>query len=256
MSACSSPQTPGPARDAESQSVAEYDIARDLWLNRGQARDALDHVLAALELDEENAEAQHLAALIYLDFCQQSSATCRLGDAEKHARAALDTQEDFREARNTLGVTLIHQGRYREAIEVLTPLATDMLYRTPENAWGNIGWAHLLAGSLPDAIKALERSVAAQPDFCVGHYRLGQAYERLGEARRALSSYTRALESAGGRCLGLQEAYASRARLLAALDRPEEAKSDLRTCVRLDKHTSAGRECLALQAQLQKSPAP
>lgn len=254
--ACSSPQTPGSTPDPESQSIAEYDIARDLWLNRGQARDALDHVLKAIDLDEENADAQHLAALIYLDFCRQPGESCRLPEAERHARAALDAKDDFREARNTLGVTLIHQQRYREAIEVLTPLASDMLYRTPENAWGNIGWAHLLAGSLPEAVDALQRSVAAQPDFCVGHYRLGQAYERMGDSAQALDAYTRALSAAGGRCQGLQEAYAGRARLLTSMDRAPEAEGDLETCVRLDKRTTAGRECLALKAQLQKSPPP
>ena len=254
--ACSSPQTPGAVHNDEGQSIAEYDIARDLWLNRGQTREALDHVLRAIALDDENADAQHLAALIYLDFCQQTSEPCRLPEAEKHARAALELKDDFREARNTLGVTLIHEQRYADAIAVLTPLAEDMLHRTPENAWGNIGWAHLLAGSLPEAIDALKRSVAAQPDFCVGHYRLGQAYERTGDSAGALESYTRSLQAAGGRCQGLQEAYAGRARLLTALNRAAEAQSDLQTCVRLDKRTDAGRECLALQAQVQNPPAP
>ena len=254
---CSSPQTPSAAQDEQSQSIAEYDIARDLWLNRGQPREALDHVLKALALDEENADAQHLAALIYLDFCRQTTAeSCRLSEAEKHARAALELNEDFREARNTLGVTLIHEQRYREAIEVLTPLARDMLYRTPENAWGNIGWAYLLEGSLPEAVNALQRSVAAQPEFCVGHFRLGQAHERMGNSAQALEAYSHALEAAGGRCQGLQEAYAGRARLLTGMNRAAEAESDLQTCVRLDKRTDAGRECLALQAQVQTPPAP
>src|SRR5690606_19730805 len=68
VGACSAAQSPGGGRDDEGRSLAEYDIARDLWLNRGQRREALDHVLEALELDDENAEAAHLAALIYLDF--------------------------------------------------------------------------------------------------------------------------------------------------------------------------------------------
>jgi Tfp pilus assembly protein PilF len=248
---CSAAQSPAAGQDAESQSIAEYDIARDLWLNRGQPRDALEHVLKAIELDDEHADAAHLAALIYLDFCRQGAADCRLSEAERHARAALELKEDFREARNTLGVTLVHQKRYPEAIAVLTPLTEDMLYRTPENAWGNIGWAYLEQGALPEAVRALKRSVAAQPSFCVGHYRLGLAEERLGHAAQALSAFTEALTAAEGRCQGLQEAYAGRARLLTAMNRAVEAESDLQTCVRLDKRTDAGRECLALQAQAQ-----
>jgi type IV pilus assembly protein PilF len=116
-SSCSAAQSPG-AADGESRSLAEYDLARDLWLNRGQTREALDHVLKAIELDHDNAEAAHLAALIYLDFCRQSTDACRLGEAERHAREALRLQPEFREARNTLGVALIHQKRYAEAIDV------------------------------------------------------------------------------------------------------------------------------------------
>jgi type IV pilus assembly protein PilF len=252
---CSAAQAPG-AADGASRSLSEYDLARDLWINRGQAREALDHVLKAIDLDGDNAEAAHLAALIYLDFCRQSADECRLAEAERHARDALQLQPDFREARNTLGVTLIHQKRYAEAIDVLRPLTQDILYQTPENAWGNIGWAYLEQGALDQAVSALARSVAAQPDFCVGHYRLGLAEERLGHRERAIDSFTQALNAGGGRCQGLQEAYAGRARLLTAMHRADEAQRDLQTCVRLDKRTDAGRECLALQGQTQSPPTP
>ena len=244
---CSAAQSPGAERDEATRSLAEYDLARDLWLNRGQAREALDHVLTAIALDDENADAAHLAALIYLDFCRQSADACRLEEAERHARAALEAKPDYREARNTLGVTLIHQRRFADAIAVLRPLTEDILYRTPEIAWGNIGWAFLEEGALQEAVDALSRSVAAQPEFCVGHYRLGLAEERLGRADRALAAFTRALSAAEGRCQGLQEAYAGRARLLLATHRAAEAERDLQTCVRLDKRTDAGRECLKLQ---------
>lgn len=246
---CSAAQSPGAERDEATRSLAEYDLARDLWLNRGQAREALDHVLTAIALDDENADAAHLAALIYLDFCRQSADACRLEEAERHARAALEAKPDYREARNTLGVTLIHQRRFADAIAVLRPLTEDILYRTPEIAWGNIGWAFLEEGALQEAVDALSRSVAAQPEFCVGHYRLGLAEERLGRADRALAAFTRALSAAEGRCQGLQEAYAGRARLLLATHRAAEAERDLQTCVRLDKRTDAGRECLKLQGQ-------
>ncbi|HEU4581060.1 MAG TPA: tetratricopeptide repeat protein [Polyangiaceae bacterium] len=231
-------------------SLAEYDLARDLWLTRGQPREALAHVLKAVELDEENSDAAHLAALIYLDFCRRGTDAedCRLEQAEKQARHALAVKADFREARNTLGVILIHQKRYAEAVRELTPLTTDILYRTPENAWGNIGWAYLEQGALPDARQALLRSVAAQPDFCVGYYRLGLTEERSRRAKEAIEAYTQALNAADGRCTGLQEAYAGRARVLSKLNRVDEAQRDLATCVRLDRHTEAGRECLSLQS--------
>src|SRR6187431_1240192 len=96
---CSPSTASGPAaRDPERMSESEYDIARDLWLRRNQPREALAHALKAVDLDEANAEAAHLVALLYLDFCSQGPAQCRLSDAEKHARVALRVKPDFREA--------------------------------------------------------------------------------------------------------------------------------------------------------------
>jgi len=239
-----------PARDPERQAVAEHDIATDLWLRRNQPRAALEHALKALELDDENAEAAHLVALLYLDFCRRSPHECRIAEAERHARQALDLKKDFREAKNTLGVILIHQKKYAEAITVLKPLAEDILYQTPENAWGNLGWAYLEKGELDRAIEALRRSVAAQPAFCVGNYRLGLAQERKQQYASAVEAYTRAVETDQPSCHGLQDAFAGRARAHVHLGRQSDARADLERCVQLDKQTAAGRECAALLGKL------
>src|SRR5688572_15287740 len=165
--ACSSSSGPG-AQDPSRQSEAEYDIARDLWLRRGQTRQALERALKATELDPENADASHLVALLYLDFCSRGPAECKLEEAERFARRAVALKSDYREAKNTLGVALIHRKKAPEAVEVLRTLTEDILYQTPENAWGNLGWAYLELEKFDEAIDALRRSVAAQPLFCVG----------------------------------------------------------------------------------------
>lgn len=133
-------------KTSDRESEAEYDLARDSWLRRGDARDALTHALRSIEIDDDNADAQHLAALIFLDLCQKLPQDCRLADAEAHARAAVKLRSDFREAKNTLAVVLIHEKKYNEAISVLEPLTQDILYTTPESAWGNLGSAYLEIG--------------------------------------------------------------------------------------------------------------
>ena len=251
--ACGGPSSDAaaPSRDPEQQSIAEYDIARNLWLERNQPRQALEHALTALELDEQNADAAHLIALIYLNFCRTSPPECRLEEAEKYARLALANKQDFREARNTLGVILIHSKKYSEAIAVLLPLSQDILYQTPEIAWGNLGWAYLEQGDTNHAIEALKRSVAAQPRFCVGQYRLGLAFEKKRDAAAAVAAYSRALDTPDPACQGMQEAYRHRAQNLVKLGRPADAEEDLERCVQLDKSTDAGRQCSALLAKLQ-----
>lgn len=244
----SSPGSGDPVRRSES----EYDVARDLWLRQHRPREALAHALDAVELDEDNADAAHLVALLYLQFCSDSAnpEECRLDEAEKHARAAVEARESFREAKNTLGVVLIHRKRPAEAIRVLRPLTEDILYQTPENAWGNLGWAYLELGKLDRAIDSLRRSVAAQPLFCVGQYRLGLALEkkrRLTEAREAL---TRALETEAPGCSALQQAYVARTRVLIQLGQRGEAEADLRRCTELSEATPTGKECRSMLANL------
>jgi tetratricopeptide (TPR) repeat protein len=232
-------------------SQSEYDIARDLWLRRNQPRKALEHATKAVDLNRDNHEASHLVSLIYLDFCQRTPNDCRLEEAERYARIAVEAKADFREAKNTLGVVLIHRKRYPEAIEILRPLTEDILYQTPENAWGNLGWAYLESGQVDRAIDALRRSVAAQPLFCVGNFRLGLAHEQKGQPNEALEAFTRALETEDPGCKGLQVAYEARARVLLELGRADDAHDDLDHCVGLARDTEAGKKCSAMLRKLQ-----
>lgn len=245
ISACAPASGEG-AKDPVRQSESEYDVARDLWLRRNSPREALDHALKAVELNDENADAAHLVALIYMDFCSRSADECRLKDAEKHARLALKAKSDYREATNTLGVILIHEKRYADAIAVLKPLTEDILYQTPENAWGNLGWAQLESGATDAAVESLRRSIAAQPLFCVGLYRLGLAYERRHEDATAAETLTRALETQAPGCNSLQDAFAARARVETRLGNADSAKADLERCAELSRKTDAGKECSAM----------
>lgn len=249
LSACAGSSSGGGgegAKDPDRMSDSEYDVARDYWLRRRSPREALDHALKAVELNEENADAAHLVALLYMDFCSRSVDECRLKEAEKYARLALKARSDYREATNTLGVVLIHQRRYADAVKVLKPLTEDILYQTPENAWGNLGWAHLEAGNTDAAIEALRRSVAAQPLFCVGMYRLGLAYERRREDTAAAEALTRALETQAPGCNTLQDAFAARARIELRLGNPDSARADLERCAELSRKTNAGKECSSM----------
>ena len=220
-------------------------------MNRRQPREALSHVLKAIDLDHDNAEAEHLAALIYLYFCAASSDECRLGDAEAHARKAVKLKADFREARNTLGVVLVHEKKYDEAIAVLEPLANDILYSTPETAWGNLGWAYLLKGDADKAIAALQRSIALQPEFCVGAYRLGLAFEKKGDNKAARDAFSRALDTDRPECKRMQDAFRERGRVALLLGDRDAARADLERCRSLAGDSPTGKECAAMLATMQ-----
>lgn len=245
--ACSA--APSSSPDAAQRSLGEYDLAREAF-QRGKLREALEHVQASLELDEENQDAAYLGAITLLAFCAAAedaaaSSDCRLEDAERYARQALEISPEMRDAKNTLGVILVHQGRYDEAVEVLKPLANDILYASPENAWGNLGWAYLLRGNTDEAIDALRRSVAAQPLFCVGQYRLGLAYEKKGEPALAREALTKAVETQRPECQRLQDAFDVRARVALKLGQPDDARADLLRCRDIGASTKVGQRCAA-----------
>jgi len=241
----SEPQDASSAGNPGARSIAEYDLACDLFVNRRNAREGLQHALSAVELDGKNAEAAHLVSLIYLSFCATLEADCRLDEAERYARRALKAKSDLREAKNTLGLVLIHQGRYADAVGVLEPLTRDILYSTPENAWGNLGWAYLEKGDTNKAISSLKRALALQPGFCEGAYRLGLAYEKAGDHKAALEAMTRAVETDHARCRALQDAFLVRARIATRLGDNDMARSDLERCRDLDEGTPSGKLCVA-----------
>ncbi len=223
---------------------AEYGLANDAF-GRGAYREALDHVEKAIETDESNVDAAYLGAMIHLVFCanDETSPDCRYDDAERYVRLALEHDPEMRDAVNALGVILVHQGRPAEAVAVLEPLSKDMLYRSPEKAWGNLGWAYLEAGEIDKAIPALKRAIAAQPLFCVGHYRLGLAYEKQREYAAARQAFSRALSIEEGACGRLQAAYQARARVAMRLGMAAQTRQDLERCRELAAITPIGQAC-------------
>jgi type IV pilus assembly protein PilF len=233
------------AADSERQSEAEYDVARDLFLMRHDPRGALGHAQKAVEMNDGNADAHHLVALIYLYFCSVSALDCRYPEAEKSARQAVKLRADFREAQNTLGVILIHEKRYDEAIAVLDPLAHDILYQNPWDAWGNLGFAYLEKGKLEDAVTALQHSVTAEPRYCVANYRLGLALEKKGDLDAARKAFSQAVETNRPECQSLQDAFEARARVYSKSKNCELARGDWEKCREISPDSPAGLRCVA-----------
>ena len=250
MVACSGTkgsQAPG-AQSVERQSDSEYDLARDLF-EKGNPRAALDHAHKAIALNEDNDKAQYYVAVIHLSFCSTNRGLegidCKLAEAEKAARAALKANPDFRDAKNLLGQILVNEKRCGEAIPVLEPLTRDPAYIHPYFAWGNLGEAQLCEGKVDDAIQSLKNAVA-EPRFCVGHYRLGLAYEKKGDLGAADESFTNAV-SAAPDCDKLQDAWWARCRVRKQLGN-QEWKKDCEKCKEISADTKTGKLCAPLAA--------
>jgi Tfp pilus assembly protein PilF len=253
LSACAGGKAEQPgAQSPERQSEAEYDVARDLF-SKNNPRAALDHALKAVDLNEDNEKAQYFVGAIYLSFCSTNrgltAPDCKLPEVEKYLRAALKVNPQFRDAINTLGSVLILEKKYKEAAQVLEPLTRDAAYIHPYLAWGNLGWAQVLDGQLDAGIASLKNSVT-EPRFCVGHYRLGVAYEKKGDLRGAEESFTSAVTVPDPQCQNLQDAWKARGDVRLRLNRGADARQDYEKCREISTETETGKECVQKLATL------
>jgi type IV pilus assembly protein PilF len=256
--ACAGKSTGG-VHSPERQSESEYDLAVDTY-HKGDYRQALDHVLKAVELNEDNAKAAKFAAELFVLFCgkgeELSDPDCHIEKAEKNARAAVKAEPKFNDAKNTLGGVYILEGKYKDAVELYQELVKDPTYETMYLAWGNLGWAQVQLGQLDEGIRSLKNAVT-EPRFCVGHYRLGVAYEKKGAYAQADAEYTQALDAEG--CRKLQDGFAGRARTRLASGKAQEARADLEQCREIAAETKTGKACLKLLAGVpatQAAPSP
>lgn len=243
LAACA---TGGVQDEMVERSMREYQLAVGLR-GEGNTPAAREHVRIALEMDPENAEA-----ILFLGFLDVERR--EFLEAERNLREGirlLVEQERLAsalaEARNLLGLVLIEQGRFDEAVEVLRASATDAMNVSPHLAWGNVGLALLRTRDYPGALEALEQAVAIQPRFCVGFARMGEALVAQSNYERAEQALSRALEAdpSCGTHVGLQNAWRLRGEARAHLGHREDAVSDFERCVELGPNTDDGVRCQA-----------
>jgi type IV pilus assembly protein PilF len=230
--------------------MKQYELAVGLQ-QEGNKPGAFKTLHKAIDLNPYNARAHLLLGKLFLlnrdDNPQEFDRK-----AEQHLRAVLDIQSgdhkadeyasSVAEAHNDLGVLLMHQGRYRDAVPEFESALTDLYNREAHMAWGNLGWAYLELHEYPKAIDSLARAVKIRRDFCVGHWRLGEAYMDTQEYDKADGAFTAAIES-DQRCQEFQHAWLGRGMARMSLGNREDARSDFERCVELGPKTDEGSAC-------------
>ncbi len=243
--------------ESRGRSQREYELAVSLYRDERNVRGALVALERSLQLDPENAEAHLLVGQLYGESALYDRAEPHLRRAvELFTRLAADDPEKLArmdEAKNSLGAALVNLGRAQEALPLLREVVADVHYTSPHLALGNLGMAYLAVHQYPQAVETLQRAVAVRPDFCVGHYRLGEAYLRLNDDLHALESLDRALNNPAAGCNRIQPALRVRGEVHAHLHQPDAARQDFARCRDLNPNTRDGRECAA---QLRTSEAP
>jgi type IV pilus assembly protein PilF len=224
------------------QSERFYEAASIAWFEEQDTLAAIRNLTRAIESNPDNHDAHYLLGIIRLGRGD-------LKKAEHHLKETIRLRQGgdpsgLAGAENNMGVVLIHLKRYDEAIAMLEKSAGEVMNREPWLAFGNLGWAYIETGEYDKAIEALKRAMFDQPKYCVGLFRMGQAYYLKKEYEDAESYLTQSLNVPETGCDQLQEAYHLLGMIHLRLDRNEKAKAAFDSCVNIGKLTETGKACV------------
>jgi Tfp pilus assembly protein PilF len=255
----------GPAMKQMDPEASEkrYLLGAD-YFQKGLVAPALEELLKSVELNPRNPDAHNLLGLIFLRKAAESEelsvrAQCLKGDelrlekdtmdgqfkkAEEQFKTAVEIKPNFSEALNNLAVVAIHFGRYDEAISLDEKALSNIVYREPFAAQGNLGLAYLNKSDLARAGQALRQALFEQPAFCVGRYRLAKVYYEEKEYERAGDELEKVT---GDKACPIQEAYQLAG--MVALRRQDRGKAAqmFERCVQLAPKSCVARECTLAQ---------
>jgi type IV pilus assembly protein PilF len=252
---------PAATRVDPDASQKRYLLGAD-YFNKGLVQPALEELLKAVELNPNNPDAHNLLGLVFLRRGAEAEELymrnqCLKGEsltlerqesdvlfkkAEEQLRKAIELKADFSEARNNLAVVLIHFGRYDEAVQLEEKALSNIAYREPYTAQGNLGQAYLEKHDLVRAAKALRQALFEQPKFCVGRYRLAKVYYEQQEWDHAAEEIEQVTND---KACPIQEAYHLAGMVALRREDREKAGRMFSHCVDL-----APKSCLASECKL------
>jgi Tfp pilus assembly protein PilF len=251
----------GPAHVRVDPEASEkrYLLGAD-YFNKNLIGPALEELLRAVELNPENSEAHNLLGLVFLRKAYESEelsmrAQCLKGEdlrlekqemegqfkkAEEQFKEAVRLQTNFSDALNNLAVVAIHFGRYDEAVGYEEKALSNIVYREPFAAQGNLGLAYLSKNDFARAAKALRQALFEQPKFCVGRFRLAKVYYEQKEYDRAREELDQVVNDKN---CPIQEAYHLAGMVALRLSDRARASELFGRCVELAPKSCLAREC-------------
>lgn len=242
-----------------SGSEKQYLLAAD-YFAKNMVQPATAELQKALELNPENPDAHNLLGLISLRKASEVEELavrlqCLKGEemtlekqemdahfkkADEEFRKAVSLKKDFSEALNNLAVVAMHFGRYDEAISLEEKALSNIIYREPYYAEGNLGLAYLSKNDLARAAKTLRQAVFEQPAFCVGRFRLAKVYYEQKEYEHAQEELDRVT---GDKACPIQEAFHLAGMVALRREDRSRASDMFQRCTQLAPKSCLAREC-------------
>lgn len=113
--------------------------------------------------------------------------------AEEFFNAAIQTNPDYYESYNNLGILFAETGNYPKAIKMFKTLLESRDYSTPELAHFNLAIIYTETQQTGKAIQELLKAIALEPSFMHSYLHLGILYRDTGQYDKALSIFRRAI---------------------------------------------------------------
>ena len=173
---------------ALDSSLREVDVAlAHLYLLGGRNEQAATIYLNAIAKNPGDADA-------YIGLAESYAGQRRVEAAETAYRRAIDADPDYRDAETAYGNFLVGQGRAAAAVPHYRRVTE--LARGSAPAFSNLGAALEMTGDLPDAARALEKSLELEPTRSA-YSNSGTVYYFLGRFPDAARMFRKAAEMAG-----------------------------------------------------------
>ena len=154
---------------------------------RGDHYSALEAGLKSYACNPKDPETNYWLGRIYWSRKQFPKAVDYLQNAIK-------LRKDYPEANMALGLVYLELKRWDEAILQFDLVAQHELYREPEAAYNNLGWAYLMKGEREKAGAAFQNALRINPNYCPAYCNLGEVEAQKGLSANAIKNYRRAIE--------------------------------------------------------------
>jgi tetratricopeptide (TPR) repeat protein len=157
-----------------------------LLMETGRHDEAKAHLLQALELHPNQADAHSNLGLLFMDMGRPDEATA-------HLRKALELNPNHADAHNNLGALLAHNGRPDDAMTHLL----RALELHPDHAEVHYNLGDLLAGMgrADEAMVHYRKALGFHPNYADAHNNLGLLLAKQDASDEAMAHFRKALEA-------------------------------------------------------------
>jgi Tfp pilus assembly protein PilF len=224
----------------KEDATAMEDMGRSFVL-QGNSREGLSYLLKAEGFDPNNPDIEHQLALVYEDIGEYDLSL-------QHFKKAISLKSNFSDAVNNMGILYSKMKEWDKALGCFQQAVSDVLYRTPEFGYHNMGLVYFYKGDYSSAIEKYQKALQLAPSYTTVYYDLASVYIVLDRYEDAVECYKKAAELTPQ----LGQANLSLARLYIKMNKQQEARDELKNIIEFDPRSQAAKEANQLLSDLNK----